>query len=153
MSWQEIIVALLGAGGLAGAAASWITTRHRPKVDQAEVVITGQGSLIDDIREERDRLDRRIDDVQQQATAAQQRALSADRRATAAEEMAAQAVAQESAAIDHHLDIVWRVHRGEIPPWRLATASIPRILRDRLSPADYPPDADNGVPGTEETTP
>lgn len=152
MTWQEIVVAILGAGGLLGAIVSWRTTRHRPEVDRAEVVITGQGSLIDDIREERDRLDRRIDEVGQQALAAEQRALSADRRATEAEQLAAQALAQESAAIDHHLDVVRRVHAGEIPPWRHAVAAIPAILRDRLSPADYPTDYDNGVPGTEETT-
>ena len=149
MTWQEIVVAILGAGGLLGAAVSWRTTRHRPEVDRAEVVITGQGSLIDDIREERDRLDGRIDAISRQATDAEGRALSADRRATAAEELAALAVAQESAAIDHHLEIVRLVDQGLIPPWSHATRRIPPLLRDRLTPADYPPDADNGVPGTE----
>src|SRR5690606_26164830 len=149
MTWQEIVVALLGTGGLLGAIVSWRTTRHRPQVDRAEVVITGQGSLIDDIREERDRLDGRIDAIQQQATAAEGRAMSADRRATAAEELAAMAIAHESALVDHHLDILRRVHAGEIPPWHRAAASIPAILRDRLSAADYPRDTDNGVPGTE----
>lgn len=142
MTWEAAVAVLLG-GGLLGSLVSWWTTRHRPKVDRAEVVMTGQASLLDDIREERDRLDQRIDKVEARAVTAESRALAADRRATEAEELTAYAVAQNSAAIDLYLATVRGVHAGTIPPW-LPT---PPLLADRISDADLP-DPDTGVPGT-----
>lgn len=147
MDIGQIVTIVLG-GGLLGSVVTWLTNRHRPKVDQAQVVLTGSDNLINQLQEERDRLDRRIDQVEQ-------RAHGAETRATDAEATAAFAVAKVADLADHHLTVVRGFAAGTIPP----LPPIPRTLTDILTDADYPAvwptrgptnRHDTGVPGVEQ---
>jgi len=131
---EQWIGGILG-GGLLGSLMTWWTSRHRPKVDTAQVILSGQNSFIDQLQEERDRLDKRIDAVEARATEAERASAQSARYAADVESMNNELMAQNMALADHHLATVRGVIAGTVPPWLV----IPSALAQRLSEADYPP--------------
>lgn len=126
MDVAQLVTIVLG-GGLLGSVVTWWTSRHRPKVDTAQVVLTGSDNLINQLQEERDRLDSRIDKVEK-------RAREAEARAAEAESAAGYAIAKVADLSDLHIRTVHGVAEGKVPPW----LPIPPALADVLAPEDYP---------------
>ena len=137
MNVESLITLLLG-GGIVSSIFAWISTRHRPKIDQAKLVMDGQQGFIDDLRGERDRLDDRVTaqadridnlltrmaDTEDTAKQAASHAHAADERATAMETAAT--LAKEAAealalAVDvvtaHMIDLRDGVETHRYPPW------------------------------------
>lgn len=141
---DQWIIGILGSG-LLGTLVLWRTTRHKPGVDTAQVVLTGQRDFIDNLQEERDRLDLRIDKMQeerdrereqqnQRMDAIEARAAWAEQRASAAERSAANAAAENLALLQHHLDTLRGVAVGAVPPW----LPIPSRLAHLMNLDDLP---------------
>ena len=145
-------IALILGGGLFGSAVSWLTTRHRPKVDTAQMVLTGSDSLINNLQEERDRLDKRMDALSDRLDSAVVKAGNAERRAEIAEKNAEYLAADMAKITDHHLATVRGVAAGTIPPWLPVPPG-----QNWLTDDDYPPFVarhhDTGTPGVDPNPP
>ena len=145
MTIEGVLGVVLG-GGFLGSILAWWTTRHKPKVDTTQVVLAGSEGLINNLQEERNRLDERI-------TAVEKRAAEAEARAMEAERNASYLAADMAKITDHHLATVRGIANGTVPPW----LPVPRN-QNWLTDADYPlvitpRHHDTGVPGIDLNPP
>lgn len=151
----ELVGWILGSG-VFGSLVAWWGSRHRPKVDRTQLIFTGSDALINNLQEERDRLDRRIDEVERKANdraeAAERVASDAEQRAQDVEDAAKQLAAELGAIRDHHIATIHGIVDGSIPPW----LPVPHG-QNWISDEDYPHvsirDHDTGTPGVDTNPP
>ena len=156
MNLEQWAALILGGGGI-GSIVAWLTSRHKPKVDTAQVVLTGSDNLINQLQEERNRLDERITAVEKSAATrideVSRRADAAESRAAEAERNATYLAADMARITDHHLAVIRGVAAGTVPPW----PPVPKG-QNWLTDADYPPvitprHHDTGTPGVDLNPP
>ena len=128
-AWVLLAVAAIPA------ALTWLYNRHRPRTDVAQVATQGLTSLVDQLQEERAAHGLRIEAQDAAISELHSRVAHVEADAREARAAADQAVAENAALVDHHLATVRGIADGTVPPW----PTIPRDLRHRISPADYPP--------------
>lgn len=158
MDVAQLVTIVLG-GGLLGSLVTWWTSRHRPKVDTAQVVLTGSDNLINQLQEERDRLDERIDKVEKRAREVEKRAESAEARAKEAEETVGYTIAKVADLSDLHIRTVHGFRSGTVPPLPPIPPSLADVLDEGDFPSSWPTDwpviirHDTGTPGVDHDHP
>ncbi|AXH97158.1 hypothetical protein DV701_14455 [Ornithinimicrobium avium] len=139
-------------GGLIASVLTWWTTRHKPKTDTAQVVISGYDGLVDDIQAERDTMRARLTAQDARIDTLTARVEDAEREAREARTMTSYAVAENARLVDYIRDTAEAVVAGTVPPWLPPSAY---GLHTRLTIDDLPvvPDHDTGVPGVDLNPP
>ena len=162
MNLEQLVGVLLG-GGILGTVVTWLTTKHRPKVDTAQVVITGQGDFIDDLREavkgereEKDKQRARADACEETLRQERARWDTKEREYQSRHDSQQRQIGALADRLDAAVGHVWLLETGianqTIPP----IPDRPHQLRHLLHQAgtDEPTVRDdNGVPGTETNPP
>jgi len=160
---DQIVGVLLG-GGILGTIVTWLTTKHRPKVDTAQVVITGQGNFIDDLREsvkaereEKDKQRARADACEETLRQERARWDTKEREFQARHDDHQRQIgalgAQLDAAIGHLWVIETGLNQGTIPPLPGPPYLIDHLVKRAHKENPATVRDDNGVPGTETNPP
>lgn len=167
MTTEDLVKYLLGGGFLTSLAAWW-ASRHKPRVDQAQLVISGSKDLIDELQEERDALKAERKELKEEREAERRahrekvaeqdakieklthRVTEAEDVARDAKTMTTYAVAENASLTSYILATARGIAAGHVPPWL-----DPRDydLHARLSLDDFPVVPvrryDTGTPGVD----
>ena len=170
MTAEDLVKWLLGGGLITSLAALW-QSRHRPRVDQAQLVIEGNTSLVDNLQEERDALKAertelkaerqrereehgaKIREQDAKIEALTERVVVAEEAARDAKQMTTYAVAENANLVGYIIATAEGIVARRVPPW-----IDPAVygLHGRLTLDDLPAihlHHDTGVPGVDLNPP
>ena len=161
MSIETVLTIVLG-GGLIGSVLAFWTTRHRPRVDNAQLVITGQTGFIDNLQEQLTSANDEVRDLKAALKACEDQArMERGRHDTAIREERARGdgLLKQNGALADRLDValghLWLLETGiteaTIPPLPARPLALRHLIH--VSHAGDRTVYDTGVPGVDPNPP